>query len=208
MGSIIRNKKKEEKTTPKNKSVRELCKEANKQIVENAPALAEALCKRVLKDGSPNAMEKLLQLAERMKFGSDGEEETEAAESSFHRNLLDLWESEPEWTGETDEEAAEAASINHELETWQSAWAAEPESKETAAHDAAQDDTAQNGAAQNELGIRAAEPARQEIEEPDPQGTRSATEKPAGVVTPSGFVVYQGAAAHAPTETKAVDNSR
>lgn len=207
MGSILRNKKKEEKTTPKNKSVRELCKEANRLIIENGPALAEALCKRVLKDGSPSAMTKLLQLAERMKFGPDGEEEQEPEESSFHRHLLDLWESEPEWTGET-EEAAEAASINHELETWQSALAAEPESKEAAARDAAQDDTAQNGAAQNELGIRAAEPARQETEEPDPQETRSATAKPAGVVTPSGFVVYQGAAAHAPKETKAVDHGR
>ncbi len=199
MRSVFRNGKQAEKTGPKNKGVRELCKEANKQIIENAPALIKALCDRIKKDGSPETTNALIRLAEMLDL-NDKEELNEPEVS-----ILDQWENEPEWTGETSEDAAEVAAINRELETWQSVLAAEPEAKQAAPPQAAQTGATQTSAAQAELGIRAVEPARPEANEPDPERSRSATGKPAGVVTASGFVVYQGAASPAPKETKAVD---
>jgi hypothetical protein len=203
--SIYRNKK-QEKTGPKNKGVRALCKEANEQIVKNAPALIKALCDRIIEDGSPETTNALIRLAEML----DLNEKAEAHERKM--SILDLWESEPEWSGEVNEATTETA----------------PGSREPEGQNATE-----QAATVSELGIHQPPQARQEDQpkqqtkpepaskldsnsgsnlgstslgsNPDPFGLHAFRLRQEGKVTPSGFVVYNGAASPAPKKTKAVD---
>lgn len=102
MRSVFRNGK-QEKTGPKNEASKELCREANIQVKEKSTKMIEALCNRVIRDGSPETMNCLLRMIEMLDLNE------KAGTHERKKSILDLWESELEWSGEANETTAETA---------------------------------------------------------------------------------------------------